>query len=93
MGRAAREAERKVGEYLAEIGRRGGLISRRELTRQQAKEMVAIRETKRAAERKGKPLIARIPLTRQKPKKSAASLPAIRKRSFPTYARRAKRLS
>jgi len=47
---------------LAEIGRRGGLISRRELTRQQAKEMVAIRETKRAAERKGKPLIARIPL-------------------------------
>jgi Spy/CpxP family protein refolding chaperone len=43
------EAEKKVREYLAEIGRRGGLMSRRELTRRQAKQMVAIREAQRAA--------------------------------------------
>ena len=36
-------------QYLAEIGRRGGLASRRELTRSHAKQMVAIREAKRAA--------------------------------------------
>jgi hypothetical protein len=40
------EAEKKVRAYLAAIGRRGG---RRELTRQHAKKMVAIREAKRAA--------------------------------------------
>ncbi len=39
----------KVREYLAEIGRRGGLASRRELTRRHAKQMVAIREAKGAA--------------------------------------------
>jgi general stress protein YciG len=41
--------QNKVREYLAEIGRRGGRASRRELTRRHAKQMVAIREAKRAA--------------------------------------------
>jgi len=45
----------KVREYFAEIGRRGGSSSRRELTPQQAKLMVAIREAKRTAREKGKP--------------------------------------
>ena len=34
---------------VAKIGRRGGLASRRELTRAHAKKMVEIREAKRAA--------------------------------------------
>jgi len=49
------KAQKKVREYLAEIGKRGGLASRRELTRSQARQMVAIREMKRAALKKGKP--------------------------------------
>ena len=44
----------KVREYLSEIGRRGGLASRRNLTRQQAKLMVAMREKKRTAKKKAK---------------------------------------
>ena len=36
-------------EYLAEIGKRGGRVSRRELTKSHARQMVAIRELKRAA--------------------------------------------
>ena len=36
-------------QYLARTGRRGGLASRRELTRAHVKKMVAIREAKRAA--------------------------------------------
>ena len=36
-------------QYLAAIGKRGGLASRRELTRAHAKQMVTIREAKRAA--------------------------------------------
>ena len=43
------EAEKKVRAYLAEIGRRDGLASRRELTRVHAKKMIAIREAKRTA--------------------------------------------
>ena len=43
------EAEKKVRAYLAEIGRRGGITSRRELTKSHARQMVAIREAKRAA--------------------------------------------
>jgi hypothetical protein len=43
------ETEKRVRDYLANIGRRGGLASRRELTRSHAKQMVAIREAKRAA--------------------------------------------
>ena len=46
---------RTVREYFAEIGSRGGVAGRRDLTRQQAKVMVAIREAKRAAKKKGKP--------------------------------------
>jgi len=38
----------------ATIGKRGGLASRRELTRLHAKRMVAIREAKRAALKAGK---------------------------------------
>jgi len=49
------KAQKKVREYLAEIGKRGGLASRRELTRSHARQMVAIREMKRAALKKGKP--------------------------------------
>jgi hypothetical protein len=44
----------KVREYLAEIGKRGGLASRRELTKSHARQMVAIREMKRAAIKAGK---------------------------------------
>ena len=49
------EGEKKVRKYLADIGRRGGLASSRELTRSHAKKMVAIREAKRAALKAGKP--------------------------------------
>ncbi len=49
------EAQKKVREYLAEIGKRGGLASRRDLTRSHARQMVAIREAKRAAQKAGKP--------------------------------------
>jgi hypothetical protein len=48
-------AEKRVHEYLTKIGRRGGLVSRRELTRSHARRMVAIREAKRAALKAGKP--------------------------------------
>ena len=50
-----KEAQKNVQEYLAAIGRRGGLASRRDLTRSHAKQMVAIREAKRAALKAGKP--------------------------------------
>jgi hypothetical protein len=49
------EAEKKVRAYLAEIGRRSGSISRRELTKSHARQMVAIREVERAAIRVGQP--------------------------------------
>ena len=42
-------------QYLAEIGNRGGLVSRRELTKSHARQMVAIREAKRAALKAGSP--------------------------------------
>ena len=48
------EAQKKVREYLAEIGKRGGLASRRELTKSHARQMVAICEMKRVALREGK---------------------------------------
>ena len=50
-----KESEQKVREYLARIGARGGQASRRELTKSHARQMVAIRELKRAALRSGKP--------------------------------------
>jgi len=40
--------DRKIRDYLAEIGRRGGQASRRTLTAEQAKAMVAVREARRA---------------------------------------------
>jgi hypothetical protein len=49
------EAEQKIRNYLAKIGRRGGRTSRRELTKSHARKMVAIREMKRAAIKGGKP--------------------------------------
>jgi hypothetical protein len=52
---AMTKAQTKVREYLAEIGRRGGEVSRRDLTRRHAKRMVKIREAKRAAVKAGKP--------------------------------------
>jgi hypothetical protein len=52
--RSMTEAEKRIREYLAKIGRRGGVASRRELTRSHAKQMVAIREAKRAALKSGK---------------------------------------
>jgi hypothetical protein len=45
----------KVREYFAEIGKRGGQAGRLELTRQQARLLVAIREAKRVAKKEGKP--------------------------------------
>jgi hypothetical protein len=48
------DAQKKVREYLAEIGKRGGLASRRELTKSHARQMVAIREMKRTAIKAGK---------------------------------------
>jgi hypothetical protein len=45
-----------VHEYLARIGARGGMASRRFLSKTNAKEMVAIREAMRAAKRRGRPL-------------------------------------
>jgi len=44
-----KEAQKNVREYLDVIGKRGGLASRRVLTRSHAKQMVAIHEAKRAA--------------------------------------------
>jgi hypothetical protein len=49
------EAQKKIREYLAHIGSRGGAASRRELTKSHARQMVVIREIKRAAIRAGKP--------------------------------------
>jgi hypothetical protein len=49
------KTKKEVCEYLAAIGKRGGLASRRELTRSHAKRMVAIREAKRSALKAGKP--------------------------------------
>jgi len=49
------EAQKQVRDYLARIGKRGGLASRRELTKSHARQMVAIREAKRAAIKAGKP--------------------------------------
>jgi len=50
-----KEAQKNVRDYLAAIGKRGGLAGRRELTRVNAKKMVATREAKRAALKAGKP--------------------------------------
>jgi general stress protein YciG len=48
-------AQKQVREYLAEIGKRGGRASRRQLTKSHARQMVTIREAKRAAQKAGRP--------------------------------------
>jgi hypothetical protein len=50
-----KESEKNVREYLSRIGQRGGLTSRRQLSKSHARQMVAIREMKRAALKAGKP--------------------------------------
>ena len=40
-----------IREYMSEIGRRGGQISRRELSREDARRMVRVREARRAYRR------------------------------------------
>jgi hypothetical protein len=50
-----KEAQKNVRDYLAAIGKRGGLTSRRELTKSHARQMVAIRELKGAAITAGRP--------------------------------------
>jgi hypothetical protein len=49
------KAQKHIRQYLATIGKRGGLASQRELTKSHARQMVAIREMKRAALKVGKP--------------------------------------
>ena len=51
-------AQKGIREYLAEIGKRGGLASRRELTKSHERQMVAIREMKRAAVKGGNAVVA-----------------------------------
>lgn len=46
--------QKNIREYLAAIGKRGGLVSRRELSKSHARQMVAIREAKRAALKAGR---------------------------------------
>jgi hypothetical protein len=48
------KGQEQVLNYLAEIGKRGGRASRRELSKSHARQMVAIREMKRAALKAGK---------------------------------------
>jgi hypothetical protein len=60
------QVQERIREYLAEIGKRGGLTSRRELTKSQARQMVAIREAKRAAFKAGKPWPPTNPRDRRK---------------------------
>lgn len=43
--------QQAVSRYLAEIGRKGGRKSRRHLSRQQARDMVRLREARRAFRR------------------------------------------
>ena len=49
------EGRQKNEDISPPFGERGGLASRRGLTRSHAKQMVAIREAKRAALKAGKP--------------------------------------
>lgn len=44
--------KKELREYMAKIGAKGGKASRRTLTPEQAKAMVAARESKRIAKRK-----------------------------------------
>ncbi len=55
MRKPKSKAQKQVRKYLAYIGSIGGSTSRRELTKSHARQMVTIREMKRAALRQGKP--------------------------------------
>ena len=59
----------ELREYLAFIGARGGQASRRWLSRTHAKQMVAIRESKRRLRKEGKWEAAqkRVPLVKYEP--------------------------
>ena len=76
----------RVREFFVEAGRRGGMSSRRELTRQQAKQMVDIREAKRAAKRRGQTNEQKFKIDPAGPRVGKKP-PQIKKRSFPTFAR------
>lgn len=54
-GMAERDLHKAAREYLAYIGSIGGASSRRDLSKSHARQMVAIREMKRAAISAGKP--------------------------------------
>ena len=56
-----RDLHKAAREYLAYIGSLGGATSRRDLSKSHARQMVAIREMKRAALRAGKPWPPRDP--------------------------------
>jgi hypothetical protein len=90
VSKSAAKINDKVREYLARIGGRGGHASRRDLSHKQAQKMVAIREAKRAAIKRGvNPLtIARKPLMMQgDEKRPGRRLPSIQKRRFGPHAR------
>jgi hypothetical protein len=55
VNKSKSKVQKQVHEYLAYIGSIGGSTSRRELSKSHARQMVAIREMKRAALRQGKP--------------------------------------
>ena len=76
------EAQKKIHGYLAHIGARGGLASRRELTKSHARQMVAIREIKRAALRAGKPW----PATRSQNAQTSEAFPDRLRRMLASYA-------
>jgi hypothetical protein len=90
MGERKATAENKIRAYLAKIGRRGGLVSRRQLSRNHAKQMVAIREAKRAARKQGKPTTDRKRLTINEEKKARHNRPGAGQMRFPTFARHAR---
>jgi hypothetical protein len=75
---------KEVRAFLKEIGRIGGQTSRRKLDRWQAKEMVAIREAKKAAMKAGKMEWARkrIPLSKRKPKRPRQRSAVIERRGY-----------
>jgi hypothetical protein len=50
------DAQKNVREYLSRIGQRGGFTSRRDLTKSHARQMLAIREMKRATLKAGQAL-------------------------------------
>ena len=81
--------DKKARAYLAEIGRHGGLSSRRELSRVEARQMVAIREAKRAAVRAGKVELTRErwPLKLRPSKAPGRPLPQIQSRLIGPYRR------